>query len=751
MLRLVLSPVGGYLLVALAAAVLLGLLALGPGQSRVSQKRRRGLVALRLVIVLLIVLAMLRPTLVWTTISRKPTTVVILADQSRSMQIADAAGDKTRWESLRASLEAAQPELTNLANEIEVKVYTFDAEEHAIDVVDSPTQWPEKADGSQTAIGWVLDDTLRRETGKRLAGVVLLSDGAQRAVPAKDVPPQTPARRLADLGFPLYAVPFGQARALDQARDVALSDMRAPQVVFVKNEMAIEAVAQLEGFVGQDVVVQLSVETTPGKMEVVDSQRIRAEKNGDRLPIKMKYMPDSAGEKKVTLKAAPQTGELVTTNNEVSTFVTVLDGGLKVLYLNGALQPDIKFLRRSLDASPDMNVDFRTMDARKPETRPKDLDELFEPGRYDVYFIGDLDSVAFTERQLSALAQAVDRGAGLIMVGGFHSFGPGGYAATPLSKVLPVDMDRLERQNFGEAIRADLHLPEGSKLTMRPTRIGQTHSIMQLAPAAENGKAWEELPALDGANKLDRVQRGATVLAETPDNHPLLIARDFGRGRVLAFGGDSTWRWCLGGFEAAHKRFWRQVVLWLARKDQSTENSVWVNLDDRRYSPGARVEFTAGARDAHGEPIADATYDVEILRPDGSKASPRMRHTAGEMAGTYPDAQVAGDYTLIVKASVKGALIGSAQARFLVYDQDLELDNPAADRGMMDSLAAMTNGRTVAADQLGELFATIQKQLEQLEVETMVKRTLWDTWPFFLLLIALLGVEWWLRKKWGLV
>ena len=89
--------------------------------------------------------------------------------------------------------------------------------------------------------------------------------------------------------------------------------------------------------------------------------------------------------------------------------------------------------------------------------------------------------------------------------------------------------------------------------------------------------------------------------------------------------------------------------------------------------------------------------------------------------------------------------------RFLVYDQDLELDNPAADRGMMESLAAMTGGKTIAADQLGPLFASIHKELEQLEVETLVKRTLWDTWPFFLLLIALLGMEWWLRKKWGLV
>ena len=44
--------------------------------------------------------------------------------------------------------------------------------------------------------------------------------------------------------------------------------------MFVKNELNVEAVAQLEGFVGQDIVVQLAIETAPGKMEVVDSQRI---------------------------------------------------------------------------------------------------------------------------------------------------------------------------------------------------------------------------------------------------------------------------------------------------------------------------------------------------------------------------------------------------------------------------------------------------------------------------------------------
>jgi len=57
---------------------------------------------------------------------------------------------------------------------------------------------------------------------------------------------------------------------------------------------------------------------------------------------------------------------------------------------------------------------------------------------------------------------------------------------------------------------------------------------------------------------------------------PLLVAHNFGDGRVMAFAGDSTWRWWMQGYESAHKRFWRQIVLWLAKKDQAQEGNVWI-------------------------------------------------------------------------------------------------------------------------------------------------------------------------------
>ncbi|HEY4761318.1 MAG TPA: hypothetical protein VIH42_12115, partial [Thermoguttaceae bacterium] len=609
---------------------------------------------------------------------------------------------------------------------------------------------PESPEGQQTAIGSVLDDVLRQEAGKRLLGVILLSDGAQRAYAPRDLPPQTAAMRLKQLGYPLFTFLFGQSRGLGQAQDVAVKDLLVNSTVFVRNELGISGQVRVDGYVNREIPVRVLLETSSGKMEVVAEQKIKASADGQLMAVAMNYIPQTPGEFKLTLEADAQPGELATTNNQLSTFVQVLKGGLKVLYIEGTFRVEQKFIRRALDASPDINVDYVRVDPRDPGNRPVDLAERFKPGKYEVYILGDVDSVAFKEDELKMLAQAVERGAGLIMLGGFHSFGPGGYFNTPLNKVLPVVMDRFERQNLDEPIRSDLQLP--GPLSMRPTALGQMHFSLRLAAGREeNILAWSQLPLLEGANKFRGTAPGAVVLAEAASNEPLLIAHQYGDGRVMAFAGDSTWRWAMHGFKAEHKRFWRQIVLWLAKKDQAEEASVWVKLDQRRFAPLQRVEFTAGAQDPTGEPLKDAEFKAEIVLPDGTRRQLPLVRQEDHMAGSLRDTQTAGDYVIEVKALQKGHEIGSARARFLVFHQDLELDNASADAATMETLAAMTGGQSLAPEQLGELVKRLTEQTSNLEIQQETKKTFWDTWMFFLMIVALLSMEWYLRKRWGLV
>lgn len=748
-MQISLLPIGGYLVVALLAALLLGVLFIGPTRRKTSPRQRRVLLALRLGVVLLVLFGMLRPTIVYTSVRKQSATLVLLADRSRSMLIEDAFGDRSRWESLVDVFGDSLPVLDDLARDFEVKLYTYAEEPEPVEFQGKETRLPETPDGDQTAIGSALEEVLRREAGKRLIGVVLLSDGSQRANAPYDVPPQLPTRRLAEQDYPLYTVAFGQASARGDARDVALRDLAVPEYVFVKNQLAVRGNTRIDGFVNRDVPVQLLFETKPGEMTVVDSTNVRAPRDGEQLPVELSYVPQIPGEFKVTLKATQQPGELVTTNNELSTFVTVRKGGLNVLYLEGAIRPEQKFVRRTLDASPNIKVDYVRIDAERPETRPVDLAERFEPGRYDVYLIGDLDSQAFEGAELESLAEAVRGGAGFMMLGGIHSFGPGGYQRTALADVLPIEISAFERQNFGEPISTDLHLPGTPK--MQPTPLGEAHFVMRLADPKRNRQAWAELPPLDGANRFRGLKPGANVLAESTTGEPLLVAHDYGLGRVVGFAGDSTWRWALQGHEEAHKRFWRQMILWLARKDDAGEGEVWIQLDPRRFLPGQRVEFTAGARSAEGEELTDAQFEAEVVLPDESRRPLRMHRRGTDNSGTFLETQAPGDYAILVTARQGNREVGTARARFLVMDQDLELDNPVADPTLMANLAEVTGGEALAPEQLPSLLQRLRDQPPPLEIETLRRETLWDRWPFLLLLAGLLCTEWYLRKKWGLV
>jgi hypothetical protein len=762
------NPVGGYgLITAVAAALLVVMMLTNPQMRRLGPGRRWTLVGLRLAVFLLVIAALLRPMRVYTEIKEKPATLVLLVDRSKSMRTEDAFGDRTRWNAVRETIAQSLPELSNMGENLEVKVYAFDRDISPVEFTGGKLDLGKTADGPETAIGSALDDVLRHETGKRLAGVILFSDGAQQAFAPRDLQPQSPARRLNDMPAPLFTVTFGQDRSASQSRDVAITDLVVSPSVFIKNELSVAGTARINGLVNQPIPVQVLFETAPGKMEPVASTILRAKQNGEQIKFELSYIPQTPGERKLTLRAEPQAGERITTNNELSTFVNVLDGGLNVLYLEGEPRIEQRFIRRSLTSSPDIKVDFQWIDERDRKSWPMNLGDKFQPGKYNVYIIGDLDSSAFRPEDLKQLRDDVLQGAGLMMLGGFHSFWAGGYQKTTLVDVLPLEaraVDQLARQDFDAPVREDLHLkpvpvpngvgPNKTGVIMLPDRRFGYEPPMRLAGPDENRAAWGKLPPLEGANKFEALKPAARPLADTPDGKPLLVAAEPGSGRVLAFAGDSTWRWFMQGFEREHKRFWRQVILWLAKKDDADEQKVWLKLAQRHFPPGAHIDFSAGARTTEGVSIEGATFNATLVAPDGTKRPIPLTRQAQQYVGQLRDVIEPGDYSIAVSASKDGALVGETKARFVVFEQDLEMENSAARPELMASLAKLTGdsgGEAIAPEQLPELLKRIKQEPRDREVATETKFTPWDSPLFFLIVVGLLCVEWYLRKRWGWV
>ena len=94
--------------------------------------------------------------------------------------------------------------------------------------------------GEETDIGQSILSAIQDKSGKRVAGIILISDGAQRALDPKS-PPQQSARQLDRLAIPLYTIALGQSRDQSQARDVAIENLQDEYSVFVNNEFALRA------------------------------------------------------------------------------------------------------------------------------------------------------------------------------------------------------------------------------------------------------------------------------------------------------------------------------------------------------------------------------------------------------------------------------------------------------------------------------------------------------------------------------
>jgi uncharacterized membrane protein len=750
-----LQPIfGSYVLVAALAAALWLLLLVGPSFAALPRPRRRWLAALRASLILVLLLAMLRPARV--TIQRRVRTaqLTVLLDVSRSMEVRDVDGDRTRWQQQTDLVEQAAPQLNEMGEKFNVELLAFAGDVQPLAMSPTGVVLPPAPSGDETNIGDSLEAILQRHRGQRLAAVVLISDGAQQALAPK-TPPQRAARLLDRRATPLYTVALGNARDQSQSRDVAIENMQDQYTVFAKNEFLLRVGVRVQGYVNQVIPVALEVTDQIGNVQTVEVREVRATQDNQVAMVEFAYRPEEPGEYQLRVSARQR--EMNEDNNQMTAFLQVREGGLRALLLTSALlSQEPRCLRWSLDDSPDIELDFQHIDVLRQDEWPLDLTSDVALDQYDVFLIGDLDATALRVDNWQRIADLVEAGRGLLMYGGAHSFGPGGYGDSPLSDVLPVAMSRLDRQPLDPQapLREDMHL--AGPLVMLPTT---NSSITHLAPDELNTRTWRELPPLKGANRLGAVKDRAVVLAETESGQPLLVQSGFVAGRVLALATDSTHQWWRYGQEAAHKRFWRQAILWLARRDQQPRGDVWISLPQRRFRTNSRVEFQTGLIDDVGDPVPGANLRATWQRlPDGSPTPVSLFDAGAEQRGAITETQQPGVYRVEVRALEGERELAAHFADFVVLQQDFELNEPAANPGLLDQLAKITarvGGKAIAPEQLSNLLEKIKASPPQDEIETQSKRQLADTglgaWSLYLLMVALLVVEWILRKRWNLV
>lgn len=755
--RFALEPVWSWPVVVLVAVALPTLVMLTyPSRVRhLSAAMRRLLIGARLMAAVLLVFAMLRPEIQVTETDTKPGTLILLGDSSRSMTTKDGPSGMSRRETMVKMLtnKETREYFETLSELLDIQYYDFDNGLHA---EENPS---EDAEGKMTAIGTSLENVLRDVQGKQLVAVVLVTDGAQRALAPFKADPRSVARRYGELQIPLFPVAVGESNITDTAFDIAVEDLVVSPVVFVKNTIPVSAKIRLAGAAGRRVSVQLLVEDSEGNMRVPPATNharpsivIETKENVATIPVELSWSPQLPGEFRIGVQVKSIASEIKTTNNRRETLVTVQKGGISVAYFDTAREEQ-HFLP-SVNEARQIQLDFHSIKSGAFAKMTRIDPSMFEPGRYDVYIIGDVPASSFSEAMLKDLGKRVeDDGAGLIMLGGFFSFGPGGYSKTPLDSILPVRMSDFELQDSAPGAKIDDTLHHLRDLKMLPTQAGERHFLMRLS-GQKNRARWLSLPPILAANKLTRKNNSVDVLAQSEDGVPLMFAHEFGRSRVIALAPQTTWVWWkIANRVDDYQRFWRQVIMWLAHKELDTDKPIWVKVDPRNFSPDANVQIEFGANDDESKPLENVDYNVTITNPKGEEIKLSPRVSGADAFADFKQTAEPGIYRATVNATHEGQIIpGTATTRFLVDSRDIELDNPAADTALLKDIAKMTGGRMIPHEEFDDfLRGYIEDGIPNLTQKHTTRYPLWDNWPYLVLFVLLMSVEWFLRKKTGLV
>jgi len=697
-------------------------------------RRRRALLVLRLLVAAAVAVLLLRPQVRWQGRRPVPAEVVVLLDASRSMGIRDAGTDVaplTRAAAVREAFADAGEALAALVPRATVRTVAFGSrvrpsDGFAVEPSDARTDLSE-------ALRSVAERARRTRSpfAPRPAAVVLVSDGcANRRAGEADAA----ARALAGRGVPVHALVAGSAEPTGRVRDVAVRGLRAPERVFAGNRAEVRATVATLGLKGRAVQVVLSA---VGQ----ELARRQISPAAHRTAEEIVFTPrlEDVGPARLRLAARPLEGELVTTNNRAETTVRVEQGGIRVLFLEGRLRPESKYLARVLAEAREIDLARRLLvgtGAEAAAPRPADLDG------FDVLILGDLPADALPRNTLERLAGGVRVGEmAVLTLGGLDAYGPGGWAETPVADLLPF------------AVRASDGQVEGP-LAFRPTSAGRSHFVFRREADGEVAPPPDDLPPLAGASAVGPVRPGARLLAEAEGGTTLLAVRTLGDGRVASATFDTTWQWALApaktGGPAMHRRLWRRLVLWLARRDGRPHEDLWVATDRTQYVLGnpdrpPEAEVTVGVRGEARPKVrlqGPLSVPVPLSRREGT--GPGRTEWRGRVPLTRP-----GACTVVAEATVGGEA-KRAETPLAVREQDFELARLLADAERLGRLAEAGGGSSQPLEALPEVLTRLSASLEPRQVPAERRVRLARGRVFLAVLTALLAAEWMLRRRWGL-
>jgi uncharacterized membrane protein len=702
-----------------------------------SAKETLVLVAPKILIVLLLILAYFDP--MWNVMQRPDENqkVLALVDTSSSMEVEDST-EGGRGKRADVILENIRQELRS--SYIDFDVQQFDSEVYEPSERNHNKDRQLAGDIRETDLGKCLVTISNKPDTSEYMSVLMLTDGGDELVQNIKLPEA-----------PVYITGIGSEP--ETWNDIAITMIDAPEVVEKQSEFEITAdvVARYASYSFETKAerVNVKIEENVGQgWETRDSKF--AELKGSKARLKFTIeSPSGMGIKNYRVRAETIDGELSELNNTRIFPIEVRKNTLSVLLFAQQLGWDFRQIYKELsdDSSIALTALFRVSSDRfvvrgSRQKGDENLEAGFPStkGLLDLYkcvIIGSFPASQWRQGQLHALVEYVREGGAVIFLGGEHSFGQGGYSRTVIEPLFPWNISTSEPELQTGQFTVNVPLSAANH-----SIISETSQLISQSTGAVIESINLSGPLRSGAVNLLDASLGSRTVS-------VVAIQRFGQGQTMGVATNTMWKWTQESDELkqAYSHFWKQSVRNLSQWEEG-ERFIGVKWDKKRYKPGeqASANIRVAGRYNPGQLHLKATLKAgdELETISVEPMMGRDNTFRAEMVFSKR-----AEYVFKVQAHVGEKLLESYEKTLVVGPSVNEGANLEVDHAFLDNLAMRSGGAYFRENEQDNLVEALRSRIIDYAVSVEIP-LVQDKYIYILIFLGILMVEWTMRRRMNL-
>ncbi len=668
--------------------------------------RRWLLGSLRSFFLLAALLLIFDGTLVFVKKISKPPLIAVLLDNSRSMQVED--NGMPRWETVKKIARWIAR-----ADSFQIRFWAFG--EHARSLTPDSLTFTE----NHTDIAGALETVKRRLDDQNLVAVVLASDGIDNA--GDD--PLSVARQFP---LPIFTVLVGDTTV---PRDIILESVRMNPVIRKNTPTEVEVVFRHHGFSGARTRVMV---IHGGK--VLATTRVVLGKDDLQQKVMLNMTPPEAGFQRFVIRISPLKGETQMRNNEKHQVVRVLKDRYNVVVFTGPPSFDRRALGVVARQLPLFHFAFFT-EKRNGDFYEGPLKRTVLDSADALIFLGYPSRNTSIATLQPIFTTVIQRRLPVFWL--INKY----LTTEKLQQLFPWVPFQMQKT---EAFR-------GQVTTSIATISHQPFMLVGKSPQ-EAMEDWRSLPPVEIFSGFTPVNNATIYLyGANRSQQPVpafWIVRGKNKQAVLAVADWGMWYFQLQDDPRRQQFFsiWmKNLLTWLINREDL--NPVQIRPLQTSVNLGETVIFQGKVYDALFEEIPDAEVTIRIWNDSLTENYSARTLGNGFYRLEIPGLTV-GDYRYEVVAKRSGQTLGKTTGKFSVIPFHLEFLRTQAQATILRQLSYLTEGEFYLPDQLPDRFPLVARSQTFYQRREVV---LMNRWHWLPVLIFFLAMEWFFRKRWGLL